>query len=376
MSTILCVAATHLTKLRPDNHSYALASGQLLSKSLQLVRENLSRPFDSRGCCDGLAGVTVLINYISWCRLDFLDGQRDRQDTPRMCLDVSQDPLLLLSPGVIQVFLRSLPVFVAEQSVFLRVGQQHPRVNIEDHLASQGLRPTKYVEPFMRLWADPHYQAHGSPSSAARDGLRKTWDFFFELESEYATREAQHEGGGTTKSSVNFADLATYEPKTPEENSEILLTVSDSMNRHKCTMGDGGGSCSLDGKPSPEADSKSAGMSSEDQQRLSYERVARRLSPILCCLEARTMGREATGPLRADMQRFLFAFPLLCCGPMIEMGAAGDTRAYVILYHFYRAARILLAQDESWWACERSRIMEGLLLSELKARGVSCCLRI
>jgi hypothetical protein len=71
--------------------------------------------------------------------------------------------------------------------------------------------------------------------------------------------------------------------------------------------------------------------------------------------------------------RYVLSFPLACYGPVLEMmmRAGGDPRGLVLLYHFYRAARTLLATEEdAWWCGRRAVVMEELVGRELRARGL------
>lgn len=105
MSSILCVAALHLSKLCPDNPRYSAEAAKLLSTMLQSFRESLSRPFTKDNCV-AIAGTTFLLQYVSWCNLDFLRTRmvEDSPATEQDSLDFSHDQLFLLCPGVIQVF--------------------------------------------------------------------------------------------------------------------------------------------------------------------------------------------------------------------------------------------------------------------------------
>ncbi|UKZ78806.1 hypothetical protein TrVFT333_006551 [Trichoderma virens FT-333] len=140
MSAILCIAAMHLTTL------------------FQLFRKNLSRPF-TKDNCEALMGTALLINYISWFDLGFLDGERIASSGSR--LDLAQDQLFLLSPGIVQVWFQAMPIFIDEGSVFTQMINQNPRFSIEEALVRRGEDPARFVEPFMQIWDDPRYQTWG-----------------------------------------------------------------------------------------------------------------------------------------------------------------------------------------------------------------------
>lgn len=367
MSTILCVSATHLATMTPNNVKYNRAKNQLLTKSLRLLRLNLSRPF-TKHICDALAGTTVLINYISWCHLDFLsepNTQQSPETNESSSLDLSQDQLFLLSPGVLQVYLQGLPVFMEEDSVFLQIGRQHPRIDIEKVLISRGEDPTRFIKPFMKMFDDPQFQtSHTSwDSSGIYEPFRRTWAFLNELEVHMGQNPYSCSHAASSESAET---LALYHDTTIEGMRDALLKLHADH-----------------GLATPQSQSGvlALGLKFAMPQRTAFERVARRLSPVLCCLATPRVSAEVSShstamPKRADLQRLLFTFPVFCCGPMLEMIAKGDARALVLLFHFYRAVRVLLPTEETWWAAERSRRLEGLILAELEGRGYKDCLRM
>ncbi|KAK9236975.1 hypothetical protein V1525DRAFT_388921 [Lipomyces kononenkoae] len=70
---------------------------------------------------------------------------------------------------------------------------------------------------------------------------------------------------------------------------------------------------------------------------------------------------SADSPLLPDLARFIFSFPVLCRGPFVSMVQQSDPHALLLLYHFYRAVRILLPPDQCWWAHKRATVSETLL---------------
>lgn len=366
MSTMLCAAATHLAAITPNNIKYNRAKSQLLTKSLRLLRLNLSRPF-TKHICDALAGATVLINYISWCHLDFLSEQKtlSESNASNNSLDLSQDQLFLLSPGVLQVYLQGLPVFMEEDSVFLRIGRQHPRINIEEVLISRGEDPTRFVKPFMKMFDDPQFQTlHSEEDSPGRyEPFRRTWAFLSELELHMGQPKSPYSCSHAT-SPESAENLSRYHVSTLEEMRDAMLKLHA---EHGLAT------------PQSQTGELALELKFKMPQRTAFERVARRLSPILCCLATPQVSAEVSHstamPKKADLQRLLFTFPVFCCGPMLEMIAKGDARALMLLFHFYRAVRVLLPTEETWWAGERSRKLEGLILAELEGRGYKMCLR-
>src|SRR5690349_15359872 len=112
MCTILCLSATHLSFLRPQTRHYSSTALQLLTQSARLFRQNLSHPITPRNC-EALVGTAVLMQYLAWSNLDFLNQEEEPESTtstittttttPRG-FNMSRDLLFLLSPGVRTLF--------------------------------------------------------------------------------------------------------------------------------------------------------------------------------------------------------------------------------------------------------------------------------
>ncbi len=102
VNAMLSLAAAHLNYLEPTNPRYHRAGCSLLGKALTDFRLALSMPIDASNC-DALLGTSILLQHFTWSDLSFLDGQGPTLETP---LDISQDQLFLLSPGIRQIFVR------------------------------------------------------------------------------------------------------------------------------------------------------------------------------------------------------------------------------------------------------------------------------
>lgn len=61
------------------------------------------------------------------------------------------------------------------------------------------------------------------------------------------------------------------------------------------------------------------------------------------------------------LARHIFSFPISCRGAFAAMMKNGDPHALLLLYHWYRAVRILLPSTEYWWASQRAAILEATL---------------
>lgn len=95
----------------------------------------------------------------------------------------------------------------------------------------------------------------------------------------------------------------------------------------------------------------------------SYALAVARLCLIQSFLsnEQSSRSRSSKSTLLPELTRFITSFPVMCHGPFTNMVHHGDPHALMVLYHFYRAARILLPSKECWWAHKRSGMMETVL---------------
>ncbi|KAL1861500.1 hypothetical protein VTK73DRAFT_7065 [Phialemonium thermophilum] len=94
MCTMLCLAANHLSLLRPDNPRYSHAALQLLSQSARLFRVTLAQPVTVENC-EALTGTAILMQYLVWCNVGFLE---DLEPTGSDAgLDMSRDQLWRMS---------------------------------------------------------------------------------------------------------------------------------------------------------------------------------------------------------------------------------------------------------------------------------------
>ena len=94
-----------------------------------------------------------------------------------------------------------------------------------------------------------------------------------------------------------------------------------------------------------------------------YEAAVERLCLILSYLpdghaEDFVNGRP---PMLAELARYIISFPVRCHGTFALMVEQCEPHALLVLFHFYRAVRILLPADEYWWASRRARSLENIL---------------
>lgn len=335
MSAILCVAALHLVSLRPDDRKYTQASMQLIVKTAQLFRRNLSRAFTKHNC-EALMGAALLINYISWSDVGFLIDDDVDFSKSKKGLRLEQDQLFLMNPGIVRVWFAAVPVFIDEGSVFVQLMTRDPRSSVERVLVEKGENPERFVEPFMGMWDDELFQVRGGAVERDIDGPTSyAWRFLSGLERDLLPCRGN----------------SAYDGRHNEQNRMVYLKATVT----KLT-----------------AQSMSLHESSPDPARESFEYIIRRLSPLMCCvasLESNTQTDPIIESCAADIEQLVFGFPILCCGPFAELVTREDSRALVFLFHFYWAVHVLLG-ERCWWAVTRSRLMVKAILKELETRGI------
>ncbi|KAI8944847.1 hypothetical protein F4801DRAFT_570344 [Xylaria longipes] len=100
-----------------------------------------------------------------------------------------------------------------------------------------------------------------------------------------------------------------------------------------------------------------------------YIPVVRRLCLILPFLSQGESPDSTSGPDPSSMlpllANFILSFPLLGYSHFPTLIERGDSHALFLLYHFYRAVRILLSHKDWWWAHKRAVVAEGVLRQRL-----------
>ncbi|KAF4838902.1 Sterol uptake control protein 2 [Colletotrichum tropicale] len=267
MTAMLATSARHLSALRPDEPVYDEAALALLSRSCAGFSAALSQD-DGREKHNPLFFTAMLIHYLTWCNLDFLEDEGKPADGRR--LDLKGDQLFLLSSGV-RVFLSSTRA-QGPDSIFANMSSISQCSALEDIVASQGMDCEGIVADFMRRY------------------------------DEFST-------------------------------SQTELSIKTTKERE------------------------------------AYHAIVTRLSFILALWRHRETN--SSPPQRADLERYILSFPLFCVGTFLQMVVSSDTRALLVLYHFYRISRLLLGSEESWWASRRLNIMKSLIKQELERRHTS-----
>ncbi|KAH0432392.1 C6 transcription factor [Colletotrichum camelliae] len=267
MTAMLATSARHLSVLRPDEPVYNEATLTLLSRSCAGFSAALSQE-DGREKHNPLFFTAMLIHYLTWCNLDFLEDEEMPANGRR--LDLKGDQLFLLSSGV-RVFLSSTRA-QGPDSIFANMSSISQCSALETIVASQGMDCDGIVTDFMR----------------------------------------------------RFDELSTSQTELSTETTK---------------------------------------------EREAYQAIVTRLSVILALWRHREAN--SSPPQRADLERYILSFPLFCVGTFLEMVVGSDTRALLVLYHFYRTSRLLLGTEESWWASRRLNTMEALIKLELERRCTS-----
>ncbi|KAI1113173.1 hypothetical protein F5Y14DRAFT_418506 [Nemania sp. NC0429] len=313
MYAVLCLAAMHLSTLRPQTRRYSDTAAQLLGMSTSFFGEMLSRPMTARNS-EALMAVSILMHYISWSRVEFVEEHNhlmcyESNDT--LTAHLSNDPLLQLSFGVRAILYESFRHLSGSDSVFLKTGLYSPRYTIEEAITQQGDDPCRFVDHFMAILDNHFHQplCHGDdqPSPEARP---LTCPYTNQCNSEVTSAPQQ----GATRSSQrsDFEDIA-------KRLSLLFCLVSMSA--------------------------------SIDDQSASH-----------------TLTR-----LQPDVERLFFSFPIHYSKTFRDPALRGDAGALILLCHFYRAARILLTSPGTWWARRRSRVIESRILQDLTLRGLESC---
>ncbi|KAK0703920.1 hypothetical protein B0T26DRAFT_757417 [Lasiosphaeria miniovina] len=400
MSAILCLSASHLAASRPHSTRYSRIALQLLTKSAALLGEKLSGPVDAQNV-EKLMGASLLMQYIAWSHVGFLDaGQQSAAGhgvplTPgagSSGLDISQDPLFRLSSGIKDLFFESFPALWGndKDSAFLSTSLYSPRLAIEQTLAQHGIDPGAHVAYFMGVWDDPRLpptrttpgpgqDAQQPPALSVSSSLARFEQFLsgpapccdcvkLQLSSTVAffKRLTCHRAPGDTPSPS---------PSPPERHGDDTAPVI------RCPH-------TVQPETLAALTLPPLQLGASDFERVAFRCVARGVSIVLCLAAlvspssfARICPGNAAAPapewaaavvaqLQPDIERYIFVLPVICAnGSFRDLAFQGDVRALVVLLYFYRAARVLLAGPHSWWACDRSRVMEGLIARELQAKG-------
>lgn len=353
---MLSLAAAHLTYLVPDEPRYQHAKDYLFGRALRDYREALSAPITADNC-DPLLGGAVLVHYLLWCDLNFMDGQVGGGSSSAP-LDLSADRLYWLSTGQRQIFFMSWPLFQRPESIFMRVGILQPCMALSDEVDARGLNWRRLARPFMDLYDDPRYHGGRGDVETVRPGT-----------------------ADTTASSPMLSPLS---PSASSRACSVPLEEIDETFAYRST--DMLKVLILwESYKEGEDFVKAGGVRNETLTRRAYRRLADRLAIAMAyvedggfertCAATERGGRHGTMFRREHVMRYVLTFPMLCFGPLLSLISAGDSRALVLLYHVYHVVDVMLQGGEYWWCQRRTKIMLKAIREELDARGLSVCVR-
>lgn len=117
MSMVLCIAARHLTALRPEDETYSMAAAYHLHRAIQQFHDELSKNLESINA-DAFVATTILLQYEVWTRTDFLTPQ----DDGKVSFNPDHDRFFTQSASMKQMFLQFaslMPRRPSQVSIFL-----------------------------------------------------------------------------------------------------------------------------------------------------------------------------------------------------------------------------------------------------------------
>ena len=376
MNAMLAVAARHLSILRPTDTRYAHTAMSLLSSACSSYRRMLNLEITADNS-DALIGTSILIYCLSWCNLDFLEGQ-DLED-PGKRLDLSGDQLFLLSPGVRHVFFTAWQVPGAHNTLFARIASKKHCDALQGILENRGVDFEKVAHEFMAVYEDKRFHGQGRtafPTSSAGSSPATT---------------SCPQTTGSLAQKPPFISPVLFDARQTTDLRIIHAMAREEVRHspaHQQPSPQSPATQELQVNTTPSVDNSSSRFHSS----FSYRRVAMKLSIIVALLlgddECYSSSPDPTSsprpppstpiflPSRSDLNRYFLSFPIICLGPFLDMMFESERPALVVMYHFYRAARDLLGgTTETWWAAERAVVMEKVLRGELARKGFRTCLR-
>ncbi|KAF4636591.1 hypothetical protein G7Y89_g1485 [Cudoniella acicularis] len=124
------------------------------------------------------------------------------------------------------------------------------------------------------------------------------------------------------------------------------------------------------GDSTPEPSEWMAGQTSEEEVNFlaAHKDVVSRLTTLLLFLPE-VQGPEfleASEQLMPDLTRYAFTFLIMIHAYAEKIISRQDPKGLLMLYHFYRAVRILLGGPNCWWSHKRARLLEPLLEERLQ----------
>lgn len=291
---------------------------------------------------DQVLGTGILIHYLCWCDTSFLDGQQRNLDGTYRQLDLSQDRLFLLSEGVRHVRFLSWQLSNPEGSIFWKLVIEKKCAVLREVFMQCGLDYARLRPRVIALYDDPRFIGNGRDDSSATPD-------------DAAPGTANPAAPGSREKLPFWTVPCTHLFSDAHILSILALQV-------------------------PPTDNDKNPVEQKLYDRLSFEIVADRISLIIHLTLLREAEKAEGSPklldlsnvrLRSEVERCFLSFPLIAYRPFHQLICAGDSRAFVILFFFYRAVRTISPDiPNAWWARERGILMEDLLRKELQNRGL------
>ncbi|KAI1313134.1 hypothetical protein F5Y03DRAFT_390143 [Xylaria venustula] len=285
MNAILCIAARHLSVVRPNDLTYRTMAVSQLCRASSGLRKELSRGGVSIHL-DSFLATSMLLYYDTWTNADYFSASQD----DGIASDVWTDRVFGFSSSLKRTLLAC----------------------------------------FQRLWEKP---------SILRQAIMK--NPLDEL---------------TAVLNTSPDKLAEYEDFFSYHRPIDMLSepLENLIGKKQTSLKPG---CVYRHQIAP------------DPAEEAYAPVARRLCVILP-LVIRDQSQDLTrNPVPSSLMpllaRFILSFPLLGFSAFPTLVDRGDSHALFLLYHFYRAVRILLSREDWWWAHRRAVAAEGVLRERL-----------
>lgn len=280
MNAILCVAAQHLAVLQPEDATYPTVAASHLCRALSSFRHALLNNFALMHI-DAFLATSLLLQYEIWTSTDFFSPQGDGV----VSFDPSRDRIFAFSSSLKQVFLKSVPLLLAQSSVIM----PHLQYDPTDIL----VRAAQVTDGTLAQYQDIFW-------------------YHRPLSLELLNIPLPHTRG------PDLASSNSWQPPLPE--------VPDT--------------------PDPVADAYAPAIT----------RICLILSFLPKAWQPDPVSAEST--LLPELARYILSFPVMSHGPFASMVQQSDPHALLLLYHFYRAVRILLPPSECWWALKRATVSE------------------
>jgi hypothetical protein len=321
MHAILLIAATHLSFLVPTEQSYHHASVQHLSKTLHLFGLALSQPRTSANADAFMATATILVHH-AWATIDAIRcppaSNRSIDSTAttsrRSTLDLSHDPLFTLSDGLNAVFMNAIEFIALNDSIFAASIQHRPRYSILCALRDL----PNCLEELEMFFSECYIRMAGnhSPQLLLSEGINSSMSI---ADTSFACMPAT---GSTENNKLEESETMN--------NPEVFSAFKDAASRLALVL-------ALFQK----LPSASGGIPPTTP------------APVID-----TVAPSSNFPPLTDLARYLFSFPTRSTGPFFSLVRRNDPRAFILLFYFYRAVRLLLPEKQCWWSCARAEYLE------------------